>query len=91
MLNLFSLKTKEADGSSQNASRGKRATAAQLRITKDLSELELPKTCKTEFEDPDDLLNFRLVISPDEGFYRGGKFVFTFKCPISSMNDLFYF
>jgi len=80
MLNLFSLKTnKEADGSSQNASRGRRATAAQLRITKDLSELELPKTCKTEFEDPDDLLNFRLIISPDEGFYRGGKFVFTFK------------
>merc|ERR1719150_604752 len=27
----------------------KRASAAQLRITKDLNELELPKTCKTEF------------------------------------------
>ncbi len=54
-------------------------SAAQLRITKDISELELPKTCRTEFADPDDLLNFKLVISPDEGFYRGGRFSFSFK------------
>ena len=51
-----------------------------------------------EFPDPDDLLNFKLIISPDEvythsslkylqeltklllqGFYRGGKFAFSFK------------
>jgi len=51
----------------------------QLRITKDINELELPKTCKTEFPDPDDLLNFRLIIQPDEGFYRAGKFTFSFK------------
>lgn len=67
----------------------------------------MPKTCSTDFPDPDDLLNFKLIISPDEvrlhtswglvllsvpgminlsatfvfsqGFYRDGKFVFTFK------------
>lgn len=32
----------------------------------DISELNLPKTCNTEFPDPDDLLNFKLYISPDE-------------------------
>ena len=32
----------------------------------DLAELNLPKTCQLEFSDPNDLLNFRLVISPDE-------------------------
>ena len=32
----------------------------------DIRDLELPKTCETEFPDPDDLLNFKLVISPDE-------------------------
>ena len=52
------------------------ASAAQLRITKDINELELPKTCATDFPDPDDLLQFNLVISPDEGFYRGGRFHF---------------
>ena len=32
----------------------------------DLNELELPKTCKTEFPDVDDLLSFKLIIYPDE-------------------------
>lgn len=45
----------------------------------DLNELNLPKTCATEFPDPDDLLNFKLIVCPDEGFYKGGRFVFTFK------------
>ena len=81
MLNLFSLKDgkKEADNGGGKPAGKKRATAAQIRIQKDISELELPKTCATEFPDPDDLLNFRLIISPDEGFYRGGRFLFSFK------------
>lgn len=45
----------------------------------DLNELNLPKTCATEFPDPDDLLNFKLIICPDEGFYKNGRFIFTFK------------
>ena len=83
MLNLFSLKDKDkkdsVDGSTGVSTSKKRATAAQLRITKDINELELPRTCRTEFPTLDDLLNFRLIISPDEGFYRGGRFNFTFK------------
>ena len=55
------------------------ATFAQLRITKDIHELELPETCKMEFSDPDDLQNFCLAIIPDEGFYCGGRFQFSFK------------
>lgn len=45
----------------------------------DINELNLPRTCTTEFPDPDDLLNFKLIISPDEGFYKGGRFVFNFR------------
>jgi ubiquitin-conjugating enzyme E2 M len=33
---------------------------------------------KTEFPDPDDILNFVLTIDPDEGMYRGGRFTFDF-------------
>jgi len=79
MLNLFSLKAEKKEEGSKGASTKKRASAAQLRITKDLNELELPKTCKTEFPDVDDLLNFKLIIYPDEGFYRSGVFTFSFK------------
>lgn len=45
----------------------------------DINELNLPKTCNTEFPDPDDLLTFKLIICPDEGFYKDGRFVFNFK------------
>lgn len=57
MLNLFSLKNKERDSDGHGPDKHKKkASAAQLRITKDINELELPKTCRTEFPDPDDLL-----------------------------------
>lgn len=78
MIKLFSLKQQKKEGEGAKAGT-KRASAAQLRITKDIRDLELPKTCETEFPDPDDLLNFKLVISPDEGFYKYGRFVFSFK------------
>lgn len=41
--------------------------------------MNLPKTCTTEFLDPDDLLNFKLIICPDDGFYKDGSFKFNFK------------
>ncbi|KAF4529730.1 hypothetical protein B566_EDAN017734 [Ephemera danica] len=97
MIKLFSLKQQKKDGeSSPKAGTQKKSSAAQLRLTKVfaqqiseyyLNELNLPKTCDTEFPDPDDLLNFKLIISPDEfapqivgmGFYRGGRFMFSFR------------
>lgn len=44
----------------------------------DLSELSLGATMKTEFPNPDDILNFVLTIEPDEGMYRAGRFTFDF-------------
>lgn len=111
MIKLFSLKQQKKDGeASPKSTNQKKASAAQLRITKgtyftcstalnpsedvqldlasfgtnpsilsDINELNLPKTCNTEFPDPDDLLTFKLIICPDEGFYRTGRFVFSFK------------
>ncbi|KAI5298627.1 hypothetical protein KEM56_003899 [Ascosphaera pollenicola] len=37
-----------------------------------------------EFPDPNDILNFNLIITPDEGMYNGGRFTFTF-----AINDNF--
>lgn len=45
----------------------------------DINELNLPRTCTTSFPDPNDLLNFKMNICPDEGYYRSGRFVFNFK------------
>lgn len=40
--------------------------ASKMYCISDVRDLELPKTCQIEFPDPDDLLNFKLNISPDE-------------------------
>ncbi|CAE7134782.1 unnamed protein product [Rhizoctonia solani] len=70
-----------------------KTSAAQLRVQKgavfqsrndvvltrvDITELDLPSTMKIEFENPEDLLNFTLRITPDEGMYKGAEFKFSF-------------
>lgn len=72
-----------SSNSSSSSSSSSRSSAAQLRITKDINELTLPQTCKIEFPDKDDLLNFKLIVCPDEGYYKGGRFVFNFKVGLS--------
>jgi len=78
MIKLESLRNKKGSNSSSSGMT-KKSTAAQLRITKDLSEIEPAKTFQTVFPDPDDLLFFKLFVQPDEGFYKGGKFSFSIK------------
>ena len=62
----------------RQASGGHTRTNADAQETADLSELSLPGTMKTTFPDPDDILNFTLTITPDEGLYKGGQFNFSF-------------
>jgi len=78
-MKLFSIKAQDGKTTHQIGAGQKRQSAAQLRLSKDLQELQLPKTCTTEWADKDDLLNFKLTIAPDEGFYKGGYFTFSFK------------
>ncbi|KAI0134627.1 ubiquitin-conjugating enzyme [Xylariales sp. AK1849] len=80
MLKIWSMKKEQqkAEVAEGAAGKKKKVTAAQLRVQKDLNELSLGSTMKTEFPDPDDILNFLLTITPDEGQYYGGKFTFTF-------------
>ena len=84
MLNIMSLKKNKAAAA---ASKKPKTTAAQIRIQKgndhlifDLSDMDqLPSTMTLDFPDPNDVFTFGLTIRPDEGFYKGGKFQFTFK------------
>jgi len=74
MIKIWSMKKNEDAA----AKRKPKTSAAQIRVQKDLTELDLPSTMKTNFPDPADLLNFTLTITPDEGMYKGGAFVFSF-------------
>ncbi|KZT54111.1 hypothetical protein CALCODRAFT_21926 [Calocera cornea HHB12733] len=74
MLKIWSMKKNEETA----AKRKPKVSAAQIRLQKDLTELEEFKTMTTDFPDPADLLHFNLIITPDEGFYKGGRFLFSF-------------
>ncbi|KAG6817971.1 hypothetical protein H0H87_012439 [Tephrocybe sp. NHM501043] len=63
MIKIWSMKKNE----DQAAKKKPKTSAAQIRVQKDLTELDLPSTMKTNFPDPTDLLNFTLTITPDEG------------------------
>ncbi|KAF2674714.1 ubiquitin-conjugating enzyme [Microthyrium microscopicum] len=78
MLKIWSMKKEQQQAENAVVGKKKKVTAAQLRVQNDLSELSLPSTMKVDFPDADDILNFLLTIEPDEGMYKGGRFVFTF-------------
>ncbi|CAH2051315.1 unnamed protein product [Thlaspi arvense] len=82
MIGLFKAKEKQKEDA-KNTKRGasvNKQSAGELRLHKDISELNLAKTCTTHFPNgKNDLMNFEVNIKPDEGYYIGGKFVFTFQ------------
>lgn len=39
-------------------------------------EQTLPATCRVKFDNPDQLYDFTLIVTPDEGYWLGGRFVF---------------
>ncbi|GAB7358812.1 hypothetical protein MBLNU230_g4036t1 [Neophaeotheca triangularis] len=80
MLKIWSMKQQQQKNEQAQGGQAKKkkVTAAQLRVQKDLSELSLGSTMTTTFPNPDDILNFTLHLTPDEGLYKSGTFTFTF-------------
>lgn len=79
MLKLYRLKEqKEKEKANGGAPK---ASAAVLRMQKDIADLSLPDTCKLEFPNPDDYTHFKLRILPDDGYYSKGAFNFTIDVP----------
>lgn len=74
----FRRRVKKADDSGATSTGTK--TAAHLRAERDLQELELPDNVKLVQKDPDDVMNFSLVVRPDPGSYwHKGTYEFQFK------------
>nr|KAF6451366.1 putative ubiquitin conjugating enzyme E2 F (putative) [Molossus molossus] len=99
MLTLAS-KLKRDDGlkgsrASATASDSTRRVSVRDRLlVKEVAELEanLPCTCKVHFPDPNKLHRFQLTVTPDEGYYQGGKFQFETEVPDAyNMVDLLNF
>lgn len=65
-----------ASSTNNNASSSSKVSAAQLRVQKDITELDLPKSIKLTFPNTADFFNFDLQIVPQDGYYKNGKFKF---------------
>ncbi|TJX37716.1 ubiquitin-conjugating enzyme E2, partial [Soehngenia saccharolytica] len=81
MIKLFKVKEKQREAAESANGRApvKKQSAGELRLHKDIRELNLPKSTSINFPNgKDDLMNFEVIIQPDEGYYLGGRFTFTF-------------
>jgi len=71
--------------------RGRRnkTNAAELRAQKDVNELDLEATpgVKTDFPDPNNLMNFNVSVKPTDGLYKGATFEFNVTIPNSYPYD----
>lgn len=54
-----------------------RQTAAEIRVQRDLESLEETPGTVVECPNPNDLMNFTVSITPDEGFWKNATYKFT--------------
>jgi len=73
----FKRRTKPKAEEGGETGSGPTQTAAHLRVTRDLAELELPPNV-TILRKDDECMEFSLVIYPNMGYWKGGMFEFKF-------------
>merc|ERR1711935_394166 len=79
MIKLFSLKEEKAEEVTAGVSKPK-IPPGLIRMQKDMSELKMDKGMELKlYNGPEDLMNFKIHVSPDDGMYKRGYFVFDFK------------
>uniref|UniRef100_J3MWH9 UBC core domain-containing protein n=1 Tax=Oryza brachyantha TaxID=4533 RepID=J3MWH9_ORYBR len=84
VLNLIKIKGQKKEEAANTNERppAKKQSPGELRLHKDIAELNLPKNTKVTFPNgKDDLMNIEVTLRPDEGYYVGGIFVFSFHVP----------
>lgn len=73
--NVFSLRT------NRGGKRGKKTNAAELRATKDVSEMEEIPGVVVDFPDPNNLMMFNVTVTPSDGLYKNASFKFAVNIP----------
>lgn len=60
---------------------GKRRTPGEIRIQKDIAELDGGKVATIDFPNPNNLTQFNVSVTPDTGYWQGAKYVFSLNIP----------
>jgi len=59
----------------------KKQNAAELRVHKDISEIDPVPGTRLNFPDPNNLMVFELFITPTDGLYKGAEYKFVITIP----------
>mmetsp|Transcript_10411 Transcript_10411/g.32024 ORF Transcript_10411/g.32024 Transcript_10411/m.32024 type:complete len:198 (+) Transcript_10411:376-969(+) len=59
----------------------KRKTPGEIRIQKDIAELDGGDVATIKFPNANDLTKFNVIVTPDTGFWKGATYHFTFTIP----------
>lgn len=85
MINLYSVRNQKKDPNKQQQSQDQsnlsKSSPAQLRAAKDFRELSLHEFVSMSQPNPADVMNYKIMIKPDDGYYRGGRFSFDLRIP----------
>lgn len=76
MLKLRQLQKKKQE-EQKSGNTANKVSAAQIRLQKDVTELDLPSNVQVSFPDPSNFFLFQLRITPQQGHYVGGSFKFS--------------
>src|SRR4051812_27876885 len=52
-----------------------------LRLTKDFTDIDIPRNLARLVRDEKDPMNFSFILTPEMGYWKGGLFEFTFQIP----------
>ena len=60
---------------------GRRLRPGEIRVQKDVSELDGGECATPVFPNPNDLMNFQVIVAPDDGHWKGFQYTFQFTVP----------
>jgi len=80
---MITLKKKQAKKNQDSPVVSRSFSVRNKLLVKEVDELEktLPSTCEVDFPDPNALHEFSLTVTPDAGYWQGGKFNFKIFVP----------
>lgn len=81
MINLYSVRNQKKTNEQPANTELAKSSPAELRATRDIKDLTLPEPVSITQPNAADVMNYKILIKPDEGYYRSGKFVFDLRIP----------
>ncbi|CAM9160325.1 unnamed protein product [Discosporangium mesarthrocarpum] len=66
---------------------GSKKTPGEIRIQKDIAELDGGSVAEINFPNPNNLTTFKVEVTPDSGFWKGASYNFTFTVPALYPHD----